>query len=31
MTGPTQSQIRGAAILLFLAILFVAWRLYSLR
>lgn len=28
---PTRSQIRGAAILLFLAILFVAWRLSSLR
>jgi hypothetical protein len=28
---PTRSQVRGAAILLFLAILFVAWRLISLR
>jgi hypothetical protein len=31
MKGPTRQQIRGGAILLFAAILFVAWRLLSLR
>jgi hypothetical protein len=31
MTPPTRQQIRGGAILLLAAIVYVAWRLLSLR
>jgi hypothetical protein len=31
MSAPTPQQIRGAVILLFVAIAYVAWRLFHLR
>jgi hypothetical protein len=31
MSAPTRQQVRGGAILLFVALLYVAWRLLSLR